>query len=64
MKLKVNWGEGHMINQIAAKLRSEGITKASYTKAKAKAKLKNVAAPVWAAKMVDNFTPQIKAKLK
>lgn len=51
------------ITNIAAKLLSEGLTPSSYTKAKAKEKTKNVAAPVFVRKMIDSFSPEIKKEM-
>lgn len=64
LKVSADWGEGHMIDQIATKLRAEGVTKKNYTKKFAKSKIQGIVAPVWGERMIDKYSPEIKAKLK
>jgi len=53
-----------VLNRVAAKLYNEGLTYSSYTKNKAKRRLNDVVASVYCKKLVDEFSPEIKAELK
>jgi len=52
------------IKQIAGKLLSEGLTPSTYTKQKAKNATKNVVVRKFVHKMIDMFSPEIKAEMK
>jgi len=52
------------IKAISGRLLAEGLTFSTYTKAKAKAKTKDAAAPVYVRGMIDAFSPEIKSEMK
>lgn len=52
------------INAIAGKLLAEGLQPSQYTKAKAKAKTRNAVGKKLVHKIIDGFSPEIKAVMK
>jgi hypothetical protein len=52
------------IEAIAGKLLAEGLTPETFTKAKAKARLKDTTLPVFCYMIVDKFTPELKKEMR
>ena len=52
------------IKLLAGKLIAEGMNSKTYTKAVAKEKTKSVVSPVYIHRLIDKYTPQIKAEMK